>query len=87
MTDTVQSRPETRSVSLFLVVQFGILWLLYGARCSLLNSLAENFMVGGKLEGRKSSPKTLRRHEESRRYSHDSQDLLEFSFRMSMLCR
>jgi hypothetical protein len=44
-------------------------------------------MVGGKLELRKSSPKALRRHEESRRYSHDSQDLLELSFRLSMQTR
>ena len=85
MTDTVQLRPETRPVSLFLAVQHGMLLIFKGAGCSLLYSLAENFMVG--LEARKSSPKALRRYEESLRYSHDSQDLLKLSFRLSMQTR
>ena len=63
MTDTVLPRPETRPVSLFLAVQHGMLRILKRARCSLLHSLAQNFMVGAKFE--------------ARRYSHDSQDLLK----------
>ena len=45
MTDTVGLRPETRPVSLFLAVQHGMLRIFKRARCSLLYSLAENFMM------------------------------------------
>jgi hypothetical protein len=38
MTDTVRVA-QSQTVSLFLAVQGHILWILKGARCSLLNSL------------------------------------------------
>jgi hypothetical protein len=65
MTDTVRLRPETRPVSLFLAVQHGMLRILKRARCSLLHSVAEKFMVAAEFG--------------ARRYSHDSQDLLKLT--------